>query len=82
MCLGLLGLKMSSSSSSSLAASTTVCSASATTTSFVRTDLSSSQTTNPELFIISEMGAISVALVSSPSFVSLVVELTLSILVL
>jgi hypothetical protein len=43
---------------------------------------SSSRTTNPECFIISEMGAVSVASVSSPSFDSLAVDLTLAISVL
>jgi hypothetical protein len=82
MWLGLLGLKMSSSSSSSLLASATVGSASATTTSFIETYSSSSHTTNPERFIISEIGAISVASASSPSFVTLVVDMTLAISVL
>jgi hypothetical protein len=43
--------------------------------------LFSSCTTNPERFIISEIGTVSVALVSSSSFATLAVDLTLAILV-
>jgi hypothetical protein len=70
--LGLLGLKMPSSSSTSL-------SASATSAISIRTNSSSSYTTNPERFIISEIGSISVAPASSPSCATLVVDLTLAI---
>jgi hypothetical protein len=80
--LGLLGLRMTSSSSSSLSASVTVVSASATATSSFRTDSSSSHTTNPERFIISEIGVVSVTLASSPSCATLAVDLTLVISVL
>jgi hypothetical protein len=80
--LGLLGLKMPSSSSSfSLSASAVVGSTSASTTSSVGTGSFSSYTTNPEHFIISEMGAISEVLASYPSRATLAVDLTLAILV-
>jgi hypothetical protein len=80
--LGLLELKIPSSSSSSLAASVIVCSASAITSSFSGIDSSHSWTTNLERLITSEIGAVSVASISSPSFVSLAVDLILVILVL
>jgi hypothetical protein len=73
---------MLSSSSSSLSASKIVGSASETTTSFIGTYSFFSHTTNPERFIISEIGVVSVASASSPSFVTLVVDLTLAISVL
>jgi hypothetical protein len=70
---------MPSSSSSSLAASTMVCSASVITTSFFGADSSPSWKINLEHQITYEMGAVLVASVSSPSFVSLVVDLALVI---
>jgi hypothetical protein len=72
---------MASSSLSSLSSSAIVGSASAAATSSVETD-SPSQTTNPECFIISKIGAVSVAVASSPLCATMAVDLTLAISIL
>jgi hypothetical protein len=78
MWLGLVGLRMllSSSLSLSLPTSALVCSAS---TLGVPSAVAPSYTTRPERLITSDMGAVSVTSVSSPSRDTLAVDLTLAI---